>query len=45
MGMLYNVDVRTISYHLKKIFNDNELEQDSVIQNFWITASDGKQYF
>ena len=44
MGMLYNVDVRTISYHLKKIFNDNELEQDSVIQNFWITASDGKQY-
>lgn len=44
MAVLYDVDVRTISYHLKKIFNDNELVENSVIQNFWITAQDRKNY-
>ena len=44
MGVLYNVDVRTINYHLKKIFADEELHEDSVIRNFRITASDGKTY-
>jgi hypothetical protein len=32
MGQLYDVDVRTISYHLKNIFADHELEESSVIQ-------------
>ncbi|MBW1637369.1 MAG: virulence RhuM family protein [Deltaproteobacteria bacterium] len=44
MGVLYDVDVRTINYHLKKIFSDNELEEFSVIRNFRITAGDGKNY-
>ncbi|HDL3435269.1 TPA: virulence RhuM family protein, partial [Mannheimia haemolytica] len=44
MAVLYDVDVRTISYHLKKIFSDNELAENSVIQFFWITAQDGKNY-
>ncbi len=44
MAELYNVNVRTISDHLKKIFSDNELDQNSVIRNFRITASDGKNY-
>jgi hypothetical protein len=44
MGVLYNVDVRTINYHLKKIFSDNELSEISVIRNFRITAPDGKSY-
>jgi hypothetical protein len=44
MGLLYDVDVRTINYHLKKIFSDSELEEGSVIQNFRITAADGKNY-
>ena len=44
MGVLYNVDTRTINYHLKKIFSDNELNENSVIRNFRITASDGKNY-
>ncbi len=44
MARLYDVDVRTISYHLKKIFEDGELQENSVIQYFWITASDGKKY-
>ena len=38
MGVLYDVDVRTINYHLKKIFADSELQEDSVIRNFRITA-------
>ena len=45
MGVLYNVDVRTISEHLQKIFKDNELDEGSVIRKFWITATDGKNYF
>ena len=31
MALLYDVDVRTINYHLKKVFSDSELEADSVI--------------
>ncbi|OOF53108.1 virulence RhuM family protein [Rodentibacter trehalosifermentans] len=44
MGELYDVDVRTINYHLKKIFLDSELQENSVIRNFRITADDGKNY-
>jgi hypothetical protein len=44
MGVLYDVETHTINYHLKKIFSDSELEEDSVIRNFRITASDGKTY-
>lgn len=44
MGELYNVETHTINYHLKKIFSDHELEEDSVVRNFRITASDGKNY-
>jgi hypothetical protein len=44
MGQLYDVDVRTINYHLKKIFADRELQENSVIQFFRITAADGKSY-
>lgn len=44
MAVLYDVDVRTINYHLKKIFEDGELKEDSVIQDFRITAADGKSY-
>ncbi|MBK1684866.1 virulence RhuM family protein [Rhodoferax fermentans] len=44
LAQLYDVDVRTINYHLKKVFADSELEATSVIQNFRITAADGKTY-
>lgn len=44
MGVLYDVDVRTINYHLKKVFDDSELEEGSVIRDFRITAADGKNY-
>ena len=41
---LFDVDVRTISEHLGNIFSSGELERDSVIRKFRITASDGKRY-
>lgn len=44
MAQLYDVDVRTINYHLKKVFSDSELAEDSVVRNFRITATDGKSY-
>ncbi|MES9880520.1 MAG: virulence RhuM family protein [Sedimenticola sp.] len=44
MGTLYGVNVRTVNEHLKKIFADSELEENSVIRKFRITATDGKNY-
>ena len=44
MGVLYNVETHTVNYHLKKVFADSELEENSVIRNFRITAADGKSY-
>ncbi len=44
MGVLYDVNVRTVSEHLQKIFTDSELQEDQVIRKFRITASDGKNY-
>lgn len=44
MAELFNVDVRTINEHLQNIFKTNELEKDSVVRNFRITASDNKNY-
>lgn len=44
MGELYGVETHTINYHLKKVFSDSELEEDSVIRDFRITAKDGKNY-
>ena len=44
IGVLYDVNVRTVNDHLKKLFMENELAAASVIRNFRITASDGKNY-
>ena len=44
MAELFGVDVRTISEHLQNIFSSGELQQDSVIRKFRITAADGKKY-
>lgn len=38
------MNVRTVYEHLKTIFTDSELQQDSVIREFRITAADGKNY-
>lgn len=44
MSELYGVDVRTVNYHLKEIFNSGELKEQSVIRKIGITAADGKNY-
>lgn len=44
MSTLYDVSVSAINQHLKKIFDDNELEENSVIKKYLITANDGKSY-
>lgn len=44
LATLFDVTTATINYHLKGIFESNELEQNSVIRKFLITARDGKQY-
>lgn len=44
MAELFDVSVSTINEHLKNIFTTKELNKESVIRNFRITASDGKNY-
>jgi len=44
MAELFDVDVRTISEHLRSIFAASELVEDSVIRKSRITAADGKRY-
>ena len=44
MGLLYDVESHTITYHLQKIFSDNELDEKTVTQIFRVTADDGKAY-
>lgn len=43
LALLYNVEVNTINYHLQKAFKTGELDGNSVIRIFRITASDGKE--
>lgn len=44
MAELFGVDVRTISEHLGNIFRTGELDEETVVRNFRITAADGKSY-
>ena len=44
MAELFKRDKSTISRHIKNIFNEGELERNSVVANFATTASDGKIY-
>ena len=42
MAELFQKDVRTINEHIMRIFEEGELQPDSVIRKFPITASDGR---
>ena len=44
MAQLFGKDKRTISEHIGNIFKEGELEENSVVRNFRITATDGKNY-
>ena len=44
MAELYNVSVPAINQHLKTIFDDKELDEQSVVKKYLITAGDNKKY-
>jgi len=44
MSMLYGIDRSGIARHIKNIFADGELDEDSVCAIFAHTANDGKNY-
>ena len=43
MAALYDVDVRTINEHIKKIYTDLELDERSTIRNFRIVQTEGSR--
>jgi hypothetical protein len=44
MAALFDCSTDNISLHLKNIFKENELDENSVAEEFSVTASDGKNY-
>lgn len=44
MAQLFGCSTDNIGLHLKNIFNEGELDKDSVTENISATASDGKNY-
>ena len=43
MAILYDVDVRTISDHIRKVFDDSELEEAATIRKFRIVQQEGSR--
>ena len=43
MATLYDVDVRTINDHIKKIYNDSELEEGATIRKYRIVQTEGSR--
>ena len=41
MATLYDVDVRTINEHIKKVYSDSELEEEATIRKFRIVQNEG----
>ena len=44
MAELFNASKQNISLHLKNLFQDGELHEESVVKNSLTTAADGKEY-
>jgi len=44
MSELFGKNVRTVNEHIRNIFKEGELAENSVIRKFRITASDRKTY-
>jgi len=44
MATLFNCSIDNIGLHLKHIFKTKELDENSVTEDFSVTASDGKNY-
>lgn len=44
IAALFDSTKQNVGQHLKKIFEEAELQENSVVKNFFTTAADGKQY-
>jgi hypothetical protein len=44
MADLFQTSKQNVGQHLKKIFEEGELSENSVVKNFFTTAADGKGY-
>jgi len=44
MALLFDCSTDNISLHLKNIFSDGELNENSVTEDYSVTAADGKNY-
>ncbi len=44
IAVLFGVTVPTVNEHLKNLFSDGEIQEDSVVRKFRTTAADAKQY-
>ncbi|MDR1708833.1 MAG: virulence RhuM family protein, partial [Candidatus Accumulibacter sp.] len=43
LATLYDVDVRTVNYHIRKVFDDDELTREATIRNFRIVQTEGNR--
>jgi hypothetical protein len=43
MAVLYDVDKRTISYHINKIYEDNELQEKATVRKYWTVQIEGER--
>lgn len=43
LSLVYDVELSTINYHIKKIYVDNELDENSTIRNFRIVQNEGNR--
>ena len=43
MAVLYDVDVRTVNEHIKKIYSDGELTEEATIRKFRIVQTEGSR--
>lgn len=44
MAELFQTSKQNIGQHIKNVFEEGELREDSVVKNFFTTAADGKNY-
>ena len=44
LAELFATSKQNIGQHISNILNDNELEQNSVVKNYFTTADDSKEY-
>jgi len=44
MAELFQTTIPNVSMHIRNLFSDGELKQDSVVKEFLTTAADGKTY-